>query len=243
MWLNLAFLTIATVLTWLWTTTETLSFYTLQLIALLILIYFVKNIARRPQPATDKLKYLDSIILTMVVLLLIFSTGGLGSPLFFLTYFLLFGISFLFQPKLAIIYSVILIVFFGVQSNLDSTDYLLKLLSLLLVSPLALFFGQQFLQNLADKNRIKIYKKKWLKNEKSLENQETSALFWLSLNFKETTAEIIEISATLLANISSLSPHQENSIRKIKKKAELLLTEGEKLKTLIDKETDSAPAE
>lgn len=245
MWLHLTFLTIATILTWLWTTTEGLSFYTLQLVALLILIYFIKNVLKL-KIVNWELKinrYIDATILTMVILLLIFSTGGLSSPLFFLTYFLLFGISFLFKPNLAITYSFILIVFLASQGNLEYPHNLLRLFSLLLVSPLALFFGQQFLQNLADKKRIKIYQKKWLDNEKSLENQETNALFWLSLNFKQTLAEIIEISANLLSQFSSLSPHQRDSIRKIKKKAEQLMAEGEKLKTLIDKETDSAPAE
>ncbi len=249
MFLQLAFLTIATFLTWLWTTTENLSFYTLQLVGLLILIYFLKNSLKQQKPTTTNLsninKVLDVLILTSVILLLIFSTGGLSSPLFFLTYFLLFGISFLFEPKLSIAYSIIMIVFFGYQSGIgpssslgESPHNLLRLFSLLLVSPLALFFGQQFLQNLADKNRIKIYQEKWLSNEKSLENQETNALFWLSLNFKQTLAEIIEISANLASRFSSLSPHQQNSVRKIKEKAEELMAEGERLKAEIDKETD-----
>jgi hypothetical protein len=251
MWLHLAFLTIATILTWLWTTNEGLSFYTLQLTALLILIYFVKNITRNPEPEQARsgasTKYVDATILTMVVLLLIFSTGGLSSPLFFLSYFLLFGISFLFEPTLAITYSLILIVFLGSQSgfgspqnNFTESGSLLKLFSLLLVSPLALFFGQQFLQNLVDKNRIKIYQNKWLNNEKSLEKQETNALFWLSLNFKQTLAEIVEISANLLSQFASLSPHQRDSIKKIRENAQRLMAEGQRLKTIIDKETDES---
>lgn len=238
MWLHLAFLTIATILTWLWTTTEALSFYTLQLVALLILVYFVKNARKQEGRKAGRLKYIDALVLSSVILLLIFSTGGLGSPLFFLAYFLLFGISFLFEPKLAISYSVILIIFFATQTNLESPHNLLKLFSLVLVSPLALFFGQQFLQNLADKNRIKIYQNKWLANEKFLEKQETNTLFWLSLNFKQTLAEIIENCANLLSNISALSPHQRNSIRKIKEKAEQLMAEGNKLKKEVDEETD-----
>jgi hypothetical protein len=240
MWLHLIFLTIATILTWLWTTTEALSFYTLQLIALLVLIYFLKNISKL-KIENQKLKisrYIDAVILTMVVLLLIFSTGGTTSPLFFLAYFLLFGISFLFEPKLAISYSIILIIFFLANTNGESPQDYLKPFSLILVSPLALFFGQQFLQSLSDKKRIKIYQNKWLTNENYLEKQETNTLFWLSLNFKQSLTEIIEISANMLTNISSLSPHQQDSLRKIKKKAESILAEGEKLKVKIDQETD-----
>ena len=245
MWLHLTFLTIATILTWLWTATEALSFYTLQFIALLVLIYFLKNISGL-KIENSKLKinrYIDAVILTMVILLLIFSTGGTTSPLFFLTYFLLFGISFLFEPKLAISYSIILIIFFLANTNGESPQDYLKPFSLILVSPLALFFGQQFLQSLTDKKRIKIYQNKWLVNENHLEKQETNTLFWLSLNFKQSLTEIIEISANMLANISSLSPHQQNSLRKIKEKAESVLAEGEKLKVKVDQETDSVEAE
>jgi hypothetical protein len=253
--LHLIFLTTATILTWLWTTSEGLSFYTLQLTALLVLVFFFKNTFKIENRELKINQYLDAVILTMVVLLLVFSTGGLNSPLFFLTYFLLFGISFLFEPKLSIFFSIILIIFFTYQAEviflpdgsphnlLNQSQPLIKLFSLILVSPLALFFGQQFLQNLADKKRVKIYQKKWLNNEKSLESQETNTLFWLSLNFKKRLAEIIEISATMLTNFSSLSPHQQNSIQKIKENAEHLLAEGEKLKKIVDEETDSADTE
>jgi hypothetical protein len=239
MWIHLSFLTIATLITWLWTTTETLNFYTLQLIAVLIVLYFIKNLtSNKFNLSTDKkiIQYTDATILTLVILLLVFSTGGLASPLFFLIYFLLFGLSFLFEPKLAISFSFILLVFFA--PGLSSSQEAIKLFSLVLVAPLALFFGQQYLQNLANENRIKIFKSKWLENEKSLENQETNALMWLSLNFKQNLAEIIENSANLLSQISSLSSHQQESVRKIKKNAEKLLAQGDQLKKIIDQETD-----
>lgn len=237
MLLHLIFLSTATLLTWLWTTTEALNFYTLQLSAILIIVYFFKNAGKQESRKAGRQKALDAVILTMVVLLLIFSTGGASSPLFFLSYFLLFGISFLFEPKLSIVYSVILIIFFAFESG-GNPSSLIKVFSLILVSPLALFFGQQFLQTLADKNRIKIYQDKWLTNEKSLENEETSSLLWLSLNLKEKLAEISEISANLLINISSLSPHQVHSIQKIKEKADTLLAESDELKRELDEETD-----
>ncbi len=245
MWIQLAFLTIATLITWLWTTTETLNFYTLQLIAVLIVLYFMKNFSQKGLKIENwKMKinkYTDATILTLVILLLVFSTGGINSPLFFLIYFLLFGLSFLFQPKLAVGFTLILLVFLLPETG--SSEGLIKLFSLILVAPLALFFGQQYLQNLANQNRIKIFQSKWLNSEKSLENQETNALMWLSLNFKEYLAEIIETSAVLLSEISSLSPHQQEDIEKIKKKAEKLLAQGDQLKEIIDQETDSAEAE
>lgn len=242
MWIQLSFLIIATLITWLWTTTETLNFYTLQLIAGLIILYFLKNLNKKGLKIENwKLKinqWTDAVILTLVILLLVFSTGGLSSPLFFLIYFLLFGLSFLFEPKLAISFSFILLIF--LLPGIDSSQEIIKLFSLILVAPLALFFGQQYLQNLANQNRIKIFKNKWLENEKFLENQETNSLMWLSLNFKVKLAEIIETCAILLTQIGSLSPHQQKDIQKIKENAEELLAQGDQLKEIIDKETDSA---
>jgi len=235
MWLHLAFLTIATLLTWVWTSHPQLSFYNLQLVAALIILYFLKNLKiKRPSSTINKLT--DAVILTIIVLLLVFSTGGLSSPLFFLFYFLLFGISFLFEPLLSIAYSFVLIIFLTIQLN--SPQDLLKVFSLVFVAPLALFFGQQYLQNLVSQKRIKVFQKKWLGNEKSLESEETKSLLWLSLNFHRALAEILEITAQLLSDISRISPTQKSLIKKIRRKTKKLLKEGKRLQRFIDRETD-----
>jgi hypothetical protein len=239
MWLHLLFLAIATFLTWVWTTNPQLSFYTLQLIAGLILVYFFKNL-KKPKASYrqyDKVnKSLDALILTMVILLLVFSTGGLNSPLFFLVYFLLFGISFLFEPPLSIGLSLILIVFF--LTEVKSANQLVQLVSLVFVAPLAWFFGQQYLQNLTAQKRAKFFQKKWLDNEKSLELGETNVLIWLSLNFRNTLAEILEITALFLSDLSHLTPQQQSWVKKIREKANQLISEGEKLHQQIDEQTD-----
>lgn len=271
MLLHLLFLSVATVLTWLWTQSPTLSFYNLQLIAGLVVLYFVKNIrgtkirntkyeirnkskilnsnilnSERKQLLGSKFinhnsyfinQSVDAIILTVVVLLLVFSTGGIASPLFFLLYFLLFGISFLFEPFLAVFFSLILILFMIV--NIGSPQDLLKVASLIFVAPIALFFGQQYLQNLVSQNRIKIFQKKWLEDEKTIESEETSVLFWLSLNFRNRIAEIIEITANLLTDLAHISPTQKAEIKKIRRKAKILFKEGKLLQKKIDRETDS----
>lgn len=233
MWLHLFFLIIALVLTWVWTSHPQLSFYSLQLIAALIILYFAKNIKKASKVKTGPI---DALILTIVVLLLVFSTGGLNSPLFFLFYFLLFGISFLFEPPLAISFSLVLVIFLTFQ--LQTPSQILAIISLIFVSPLALFFGQQYLQNLAAKKRIKIFKDKWLENEAILEKGERDLLLWFSLNFRKALAEILEITALFLSDLSRLSPSQKTMIKKIRRQAKKLLKEGQKLKEKIDRQTD-----
>src|SRR3990167_7068610 len=51
-------------------------------------------------------------ILNTVVLLLIISTGGFTSTLFFLLYFLVFGIAFVFEPPTVFVFVVGAIIFF-----------------------------------------------------------------------------------------------------------------------------------
>jgi len=70
MWLHLVFLTIATLLTWVWTNHPQLSFYNLQLIAALIILYFLKNLKIINHKTYYLNRYLDTLVLTIIVLLL-----------------------------------------------------------------------------------------------------------------------------------------------------------------------------
>ncbi|MBU2592492.1 hypothetical protein KKD61_03480 [Patescibacteria group bacterium] len=235
MWQNLFLLTLTSLAAKIWTLSPRLSFYSLQLTAALVIVYLAKSMVYKNRfcPAD---KIINAIIITMAVLLLTFSTGGPASPLFFLCYFLLFGIGFLFQPSLTISYSLILAAIFSLQAQ--SPQDLLSLLSLIFVAPLARLFGKQYLKNLADQKRITTFKEKLLKSEKSIASEEGNTLIWLSLNFRNTLSEIVEITALLLADLSRISPTQKTQIKKIRRKSKKLLKEGGLLKKLIDRETD-----
>jgi len=84
-------------------------------------------------------------ILNTVIFLLIFSTGSLNSPLFFLLYFLGFGISFVFEPSITFVFVIGAILVFAPDALKDDViGNLLKVGSLLLISPLAFFFGREY---------------------------------------------------------------------------------------------------
>lgn len=79
------------------------------------------------------------------VMLVILLTGGLDSQLYFLLYFLLFGIIFLYNPATIFVLLLgTLVVFFesAIQGNLVSN--LIKLGSLVFISPIAYFIGREF---------------------------------------------------------------------------------------------------
>lgn len=86
--------------------------------------------------------------LNTVILLLIFSTGAIDSTLFFLLYFLGFGVAFVFEPVVTFVFVLgVILVFIPDVIKGDLLVNSLKLGSLLLISPLAFFFGSEYRKN------------------------------------------------------------------------------------------------
>jgi hypothetical protein len=87
-------------------------------------------------------------LLNTLILLLIFSTGSINSPLFFLLYFLVFGIAFVFDPSVIFVFAIgTILIFMPEVLKTDITNNFLKVGSILLISPLAFFFGNEYRRN------------------------------------------------------------------------------------------------
>lgn len=85
------------------------------------------------------------LILNTIILLLIFATGVLDSNLFFLLYFLGFGVSFVFEPGTVFVFILLSFALFLPEAlKTETMENLIKIGSLLLISPLAFFFGKEF---------------------------------------------------------------------------------------------------
>jgi hypothetical protein len=124
--------------------------YTVALSGALILVYILLSARKKGKG------FLDMggegpwgiFFLNTVILLLVFSTGGIDSILFFLLYFLGFGIAFVFEPAVTFVFVLGVILVFipdAIKGDLLVTS--LKLGSLLLISPLAFFFGNEYRRN------------------------------------------------------------------------------------------------
>lgn len=227
------FLLSAIGLTYFWTTSPILSLYNLQFICLFVIFYFLSHFLSKSSSTTSAV---DAIIFTIIILLLVSSTGGLVSPLFFLIYFLLFAVAFLFDPAITLILTAAIIVFFW-QSPITPA-IVVQLLSVILILPLALFVGKQYLHLLSSREEIKILKKEGQKLESHLANEESHSLLWLSLNFKEGLLNILHLSSDLLTGLGQLTIPQKESLEKIHETAKDLLKSGQKLREKIDGETD-----
>lgn len=136
---------------------------------------------------------------SLIINLIVFATGGLTSPVFFLTYFLLLIIAFQNTPSVSLAYALIQIIFFS--QSLNSPLSLLTLASLTLITPLAWFIGQ---------------------NRQYLATDETNFFLWLSLKLKTSVTQIVD-SASILLSHPNLPYSDKQELHTIKSSAKNLL--------------------
>jgi len=234
------FLIAAVILAFFWTNNPLLSYYNLQLIAVFLLFFFInQNLARRHRAKINLT--IDAVIFTMIILLVVISTGGLISPLFFLIYFLMFGLSLLFEPLIAVSLTIAIVLFFlFTPSSVNPQNELIQLFSLILITPVALFFGKQYLRVLRDEEKIKILEEEEKILEEQIQGEESDVLLWTCLDLKKGLTEILDETSQMLADISHLKANQKEKILKIHQRALGLLQSSQKLKKQIDQTTDES---
>jgi len=147
--LQAAVLILSFVIVFVWHNSS-LADYTVSFLGILIVLYMVLSLRKRGKG------FLNMggegpwgiFILNTVIFLLIFSTGSLNSPLFFLLYFLGFGIAFVFEPAMTFVFVLgAIMIFIPDALKTDTLVNLLKIGSLILISPLAFFFGREYRTN------------------------------------------------------------------------------------------------
>lgn len=124
-----------------------LSDYRAQIIGLLIIGYFaVAFLRNKYQHDLQTFNHASDIfIVNSVVLLLIIATGSLYSPIFFLLYFLCFGITFIFEPISVFIFAIGAVLIFLPQALTNyALESFIKIGSLFIIAPLAFFFGKEY---------------------------------------------------------------------------------------------------
>ncbi len=151
-------LTLSVLIAYIWTSSQFLSGYNLQFIAFLITGYFAARFIMTKAGAVSvkTRSSLDMTTLTLIIFTLVFSTGALSSPLFFLLYFLLFGLALLFEPGSSLFMVFISsFVFLILPEKKDLFSELLQLASLFMIVPLALIFGKQYIKLMQSELEIK----------------------------------------------------------------------------------------
>ena len=134
-----------------------LSSYTLPIIGFLVVVFIVSSFATSKGGKQISLGGpLGMFILNTVILLFVFSTGGLSSGFFFLLYFVVFALVFVFEPHTIIAFTIgIVLVFIPDAIKGDVVGNFIRLGSIILISPLAFFFGREYKKSGEDVEEIK----------------------------------------------------------------------------------------
>lgn len=243
---NCLFLLVAVSFSYFWVNNPEVSVYTLQFVGLLIIFYFANYYfnTKGGKIFNRKTLILDAVIFTMIIYLIVSSTGYFSSSLFFLFYFLAFGVALLFEPGVALVLMLIICLFLLSKVNEGSLyDNLAKIISLVLVAPLAVFFGRQFLIAQEAKKRIKILKdwgrfleKDLEKTNRDFSKTEENTLLFLVLEAKDGLVDIIERTSKVLG--TKINAVQKEELEKVRKKAIRLLDKAKYLKKEVDERTD-----
>jgi len=218
-----------------WAKSETLSLYSLQLIALGIIVFSLIPFLAKKIPVVKRVKLVTEFtIVTLIVSLLIFSTGGFGSPVFFLLYFLLFGVATLGEPSASLALATTFSLLFLVNPSADLANELLQLSSLFVITPLALIFGSQYKKAHQDEAKID-----YLKNEenlltKEIVSQETAVKNWTSQELKENLAKIWE-NLEAVSQDYSVSPNAKQKFMEISNQLKNLLKSAEEMEKKVEK--------
>ena len=136
---GLLILSFATVLIWEKSGMTHLAPVAIGALSVVYLLFAFRNRGKSPHRHT-----LTIFLLTTMTLLLIMTTGGFSSLLFFLLYFLCFSIAFTLVPESVFVFAGLVLLTFLPESMSGSLiPNLLKLASFILLCPLAYFFGKE----------------------------------------------------------------------------------------------------
>lgn len=184
--------------------------FVLQFTALLIVLYIIADfMAKKTKLLTENKRFIDIFFLTSVVFLVIFSSGGLYSPLFFLIYFLLFGVSLLFEPSTGILLSIFASVFLLLLPRKEILYEFLQLASLFLIAPLSTIFGSQYKKLKVDEEKIKILTKEEQVIQKSSLITEGNIKKWTENELRNRLGGIWKDLDTLVQQASNGTPYVE----------------------------------
>ena len=181
--------------------------YDLQIGASLFIILFLSKKFLIANSSRSRL--MESVIFSLIILLVVNTTGGVNSPFFFLIYFLVFSLSLLLKPVISLTTTITLVILFllTLPAN-QGLKQLLPIISLAFLTPFAMLLGQEY---------IEIQKSK-VKSQKSKEE----TFLFLSLLLKNHLKNI----KTAVENF--LGDHQLHEIKNNTQRMEKLIEEFEK---------------
>lgn len=179
-----------------WARNPTLSHYSLQAIAALTVIYLLLHRFGPKQTSESTINLQSALFLTAITLMLVFSTGGAVSPIFFILYFLLFCLSLLFEPIQTAVLSIVILIplILGIdrtQSTIPASIWG-NLATLVLITPMATVFGRKLIELQNKSTQVEDLETKII-------IEETTTSTWIA---GELTPTLVETTDTLISAIT-----------------------------------------
>jgi len=169
-----------------------------------------------------------------MILLLAAESGGLTSPFFFLCYFLLFGVAMLYEIEATLVLTGVFLLFFLFLPSTDMTGpdglaHLAQIISLVMITPLAIFTGHQYETTLEEKRAQAVL-------QKHLGAEETDTLLFLSLNLKRTLVSAMDSLSVVIPQekVKTVQSNLKNLYEDLKN----LYRSADELQQTIDRESD-----
>lgn len=187
-----------------------LSGYSLQISGILVAVYVAMSFLVRKQFLSPASRVpFDIFIFSFAVSLLLFSTGGFTSPVFFLAYFLLFGISLISAPITSVIAALVFAILFILSPKVDFWTEMLQIVSLLAIAPVSLAFGRQYLQILKNEQKIKLLKNVGQDFVEEIKSQEEEVKNWTDGDFRKKLVNVQKYLGELLKDPDLSKPKKE----------------------------------
>jgi hypothetical protein len=212
-----------------------LATYTLQLTGLLVIAYVLNGyLARKKVALALRHKVtLDLILMSAVTFLLILSTGSLYSPLFFLVYFLLFGVALLFEPLSAVSLALFASGFLLLGNQKEILAELLQLGSMFLITPLAVIFGKQYLKLSADESKIKVLETQGIALENEVARQEDEVKSWTTQELSKRLIFIQSRIKNILAD-QNITQAEKQNLKEIFTQIYQVFVSGQKMQEKVE---------
>lgn len=212
-----------------------LSDYSLQISGFLVAIYIlISFLVRKKFINPSSRAVFDISIFSFAVSLLVFSTGGFASSVFFLTYFLLFGMSLISGPATSLIAALTFAILFLLTPKIDFWTEILQIASLLAIAPISVMFGRQYLEILKNEQKIRVLKNISQDFAEEIKFQEEQVKNWTEGDFREKLVKMQKYLAELLQD-SNLEKNRKNEIKNLYEQIYELFLSGMEMKKEVGK--------
>ncbi len=172
-------------------------------LAVLFMAYFIgKRLV--PDHHINRDRVFDAAIFTVAIIIIVLTSGSLQSPLFFLIYFLLFGLGLILRPLVSLTSAITIMILFMLDLTKLEPNSLITLVSLPMITPFAVLLGKEFHK---------------MKKHQTLQEE---AFIFLSTVVKEHIRHIGELAANFRGD------HELDGIKRVVRRTEKLIDRFEK---------------